>query len=124
MKILTMTAFAGLALTTAGCIIVDADLDEQHKSRFSDTAAERVYSADISENSITIRVAASGCTTKEYFDVDIDHEGGEKFTIEFERVRRDYCKMMQPDGEKLTWTYTELGLPAGSKVSLENPVGR
>lgn len=122
MKFLTMTAFAGLALTTAGCVIVDADVDE-FDARYS-RDAERLYSAKISEDTITIRVAASGCTTKEFFDVDIDHEGGDTFSVEFERQRRDYCKMMQPDGEKLTWSFSELGLPAGAKVILENPVGR
>lgn len=123
MKALTLTAIAGLALTVSGCVIIDAD-DHDTGMHYSSSAAERVYSADIGADSITLRVAASGCTTKEFFEPEIDHRGGETFKIEFERVRRDYCKMMQPEGEKLTWSFSELGLPAGAEVILENPVGR
>ena len=123
MKYLSLIAISGLTLFTAGCVIVDADVKDELDYRYSDNA-ERVYSADISDAEISIRVAASGCTTKEFFDADIDHMGGESFSIEFERERRDYCKMEQPNGEKLTYSFAELGLPDGAKVTLKNPVGR
>ena len=122
MKYLTLTAFAGLSMMTAGCVIVDADVDELD-ARYSHDA-ERVYSAKIEDNTITLRVAASGCTTKEFFDTDVDRLGENKFEVEFEREKRDYCKMMQPNGEKLTWSFAELGLPDGATVILKNPVGR
>ncbi len=121
---IAIAALAGLSATMlAGCVIVDADVDDV-KARYSNEHAERVYSADIGNDQITLRVAASGCTTKEFFDVDVDHEGDDVFSVEFERERRDYCKMMQPDGEKLTWSFGELGIPSGATVILENPVGR
>lgn len=123
MKALALTAIAGLALTVSGCVIIDAD-DHDFDTRYSSSSAERVYSADIGADSITLRVAASGCTTKEFFEPDVGHSGDDEFTVEFERVRRDYCKMLQPEGEKLTWSFSELGLPAGAEVILENPVGR
>ncbi len=122
MKILTVTAFAAMALTTAGCVIVDADVKDLDARYSSD--AERVYSAKIEDNTITLRVAASGCTTKDFFEADVDHKGGDTFKVEFEREKRDYCKMMQPNGEKLSWTFSELGLPDGANVILVNPVGR
>ena len=123
MKIVTgfaLIACAGVSL--AGCVIVDADVDESDFRYSSD--AERLYSADIMDDSISIRVAASGCTTKDFFEVDIDHRGKDKFSVEFERTRRDYCRMSQPNGEKLTYSFSELGLPAGAEIILENPVGR
>ena len=122
MKSLALFGAAGLTLLSAGCVIVDADVDE-HRMRYSEDA-ERFYAADIADNEISIRVAASGSTTKEFFDVDIDHQGGDTFEIEFERERRDFCKMNQPNGEKLTYSFAELGLPDGAKIILKNPVGR
>jgi hypothetical protein len=122
MKTLTFTAFATLTLFTAGCVIVDADVKDLEARYSSD--AERVYSAKIEDNTIAIRVAASGCTTKEFFEVDVDRKTDTRFEVEFERKRRDYCKMMQENGELLTWSFSELGLPDGATVSLVNPVGR
>lgn len=123
MKILTLAALSGMLLATAGCVVIDADSHEDWDASFS-SGAERLYSADISNNEISVRVAASGCTTKDFFDVDVDHEGGNRFEIELDRERRDYCEMLQQDGERLTWTFSELGIPNGAKVILRNPVGR
>lgn len=122
MKTLTVAALAPLALITAGCVIVDADVKDLDARYSSD--AERVYSAVIEDNTITLRVAASGCTTKEFFDVDVDRKGENKFEVEFERNKRDYCKMLQENGEKLTWSFSEIGLPDDATVILINPVGR
>ena len=123
MKFAMLAAISGLAMLTAGCVIVDADVEDDWEGRYS-SSAERVYSADITEDSITIRVAASGCTTKDFFDVDVDREGDDRFEVEFERDRRDYCRMLQPEGEALSWSFSELGSPDGAKVTLVNPVGR
>jgi hypothetical protein len=124
MKFLVLAAIAGLSLTTAGCIIVDADTHKDDWDLSYSSDAERVYSADITDTDITIRVAASGCTTKDFFEADVDHHGGDKFTVEFERERRDYCKMMQPEGAELTYSFGELGIPDGAELTLRNPVGR
>ena len=122
MKFLSIAAAVALTTVAAGCVIVDADVDD-HNMRYS-SGAERVYAADISDDAITLRVAASGCTSKDFFEVDIDHRGDSDFAVEFDRTRRDYCEMFQPDGETLTWTFSELGIPAGATIILENPVGR
>ncbi|MAK60687.1 MAG: hypothetical protein CMK09_06885 [Ponticaulis sp.] len=118
-----MASVSGLLLTMGGCIMVNADGDGDWDMEYSNSS-ERVYSADITDGEIAVRVAASGCTTKEFFDVDVDREDGNRFTIELDRERRDYCEMHQPNGETLTWTFSELGIPEGAKVTLLNPVGR
>lgn len=124
MKALGLFAATALAATTAGCVIVDAEVDgDNYNPRYSKDA-ERVYSASIDENSITINVAASGCTNEAFFEPEIDHKGDDVFAVEFVRQRRDYCKMLQPNGEKLTYSFSSLGLPAGAQVMLVNPVGK
>lgn len=122
MKLILPVLAVSLTALLAGCVIIDAERNDM-TARYSGDA-ERVYSANIGADAITLRVAASGCTTKEFFNADIDHLGGEKFSVEFERTRRDYCKMLQPEGETLSWSFSELGLPAGAVIVLENPVGR
>lgn len=123
MKLLAIAAISGLALTAAGCVVIDADSHEDWDTSYS-SSAERVYSADITDNQIAVRVAASGCTNKDFFDVDVDRRGDNTFSVELERERRDYCKMMQPNGEELVWSFSELGIPDGATVTLQNPVGR
>lgn len=123
MKLIALAAISGLALVTAGCVVIDADSHEDWETSYSSNA-ERVYSADFSDDRIAVRVAASGCTNKDFFDVDVDRKGDNTFSIELERERRDYCEMHQPNGEELVWTFSELGIPAGATVTLRNPVGR
>lgn len=123
MKLIALSAIAGAALITTGCVVIDADSNGDWDTSYS-SSSERVYSANISDNQIAVRVAASGCTNKDFFDLDVDHRGDSKFSVELERERRDYCKMMQPNGEELVWSFSELGIPDGATVTLRNPVGR
>ncbi|MAP94351.1 MAG: hypothetical protein CMK07_05310 [Ponticaulis sp.] len=123
MKFPALLAIAGLTAVLAGCVIIDADSDDDWDASYS-SDGERVYSADITDTGLTVRVAASGCTSKDFFDVDVDKKDDDTFTVELNRERRDYCKMMQPEGERLSWSFAELGIPDGATVLLRNPVGR
>lgn len=121
MKLFTLAAISGVALLSAGCVVIDADTDGDWDHHFSD---DRLYSANITEDAVIIRVPASGCTSKESFSVDVDREGNNTFVVEFDREREDYCRMLQPEGEELVYTFSELGIPTGASVVIENPVGR
>jgi len=117
--------FALAIVSTAmlsGCVIVDADVRDHY---WSDDGYGYIYGAEISDRTqeITITVHSNGCTERGDFDVDIDRDD-DTFNIGFQRVEKDNCKALVPEGRRLTWTYEELGLPRYAKVMIINPVGR
>ena len=122
MKRLLTGCVAVTALTLGGCIIIDAD--EVHSDFDYDRGWGSVYAADVSANSISVTVQDNGCTTKDFFEVDVDQDDDMDFDVGFDRIREDYCKMHNPDGRTLTWSYAELGIPSGAEVSIKNSVRR
>lgn len=122
MKRLLLTAALLFPLAAAGCIIVDADNSSMRYST-SEGTLMRVYSAEIGADEISLRVPSNGCTEKSFFNAEIE-EDDEAYEVGFFRIRDDFCKALVPDGVMLTWSMTELGLPAGARVELENAVGR
>jgi len=123
-----LVAFAGgRALLMTGCVIsIDGDHDPDLATHFSHDVDElgTVYGADFSRDALTVTVSDNGCTTKEFFRVRVDREDEDAFDVALERTRRDYCKVNNPDGVALTWTYAELGVPDGAEVALLNRVKR
>lgn len=127
-KVFIFTAGALLLLTT-GCVIsIDGDDDPDFSSNFSYSSSsssfDSVYAADFSDNALTVTVSDNGCTTKEFFNIAVDHDGGNQFDLGLQRIREDFCKANNPDGVSIQWTYAELGLPDGAEVTLRNQVKR
>lgn len=118
----TLALAIASAAMLSGCIIVDADVRDDH---WSDEGYGYIYGAEISDRTqeITITVHSNGCTERGDFDVDIDRDD-DTFNVGFQRVEKDNCKALVPEGRRLTWTYEELGLPRYAKVLITNPVGR
>jgi hypothetical protein len=122
MKLISTGVAAASAMFLGGCIIIDADevqADYDYGSSWG-----TVYAADVSVDTISVTVSDNGCTTKEFFHVDVDEDDAMEFDIGFDRIREDYCKMQNPAGKRLTWTYSELGIPYGAEVSIKNRVRR
>jgi hypothetical protein len=116
---------ATLAMPLAGCVIVDADVQEGDWSRMS--GGGLLYGAEVSvrgPGEVSIVAHSNGCTQKEDFRADVDGEGNNTFRVRFERTREDNCKALVPEGKRMTWSYGELGVPQGAKVIVSNRVGR
>lgn len=118
----TFALAAASAAMLSGCVIVDADVRD-HGWDY-DEGYGYLYAAETSDRGeITITVHSNGCTERGDFDVDIDRDG-DRFNIGFQRVEKDHCKALVPEGRRLTWSYEELGLPRYAQVMIINPVGR
>lgn len=122
MKKLAIGLLGTSVLFLGGCIIIDADDSDMSYDYDSNWAT--VYAADAGPDTVSITVSDNGCTTKEFFEVDVDQDAEMEFDIGFDRIREDYCKMLNPAGKMLTWTYSELGIPGGAEVSIRNSVRR
>jgi hypothetical protein len=121
----TFALAAVSAAMLGGCVIVDAEVRD-HGWSHGDDGYGYLYGAEISDRGqeITILVHSNGCTERGDFDVDVDNRGDDRFHIGFQRVEKDNCKALVPEGRRLTWTYEELGLPRHATVLITNPVGR
>lgn len=122
---LSLAAAAGAATLLAGCVIVDADVREDGWDR-DHGRLTTLYGAEISPrgDAVSIIAPSNGCTNKTHFNPDVDDEGERRFDVRFRRVTEDHCKALVPDGERLVWSFAELGLPDGARVRVVNRISR
>ena len=121
-RIAVATAMAS-SLMLGGCLVVDADITERH---WDGDDFGYLLGADISARGpeITITAQSNGCTQKEHFKPTVRDRGDQRFDVGFRRTQEDHCKALVPDGRAMTWTFSELGIPANARLMLLNPVGR
>jgi len=81
---------------------------------------EPVYAAAVAGDVAVVRVASNGCTTKADLHPYLAREGGVT-VMTVRRVGNDVCQNPREDSLELQWTFEELGVPAGTLVSVSNP---
>jgi len=103
---------AALAGLLGGCVFISAD--EAVTAHID--GGERLYGAVVTAtDTVVVTAPSNGCTSKDSFRTDVD-EDDRVYRVRFERVRPDNCKAFLPEGVELTWTFAELGVPAGARV--------
>jgi hypothetical protein len=108
---LTVFAIASSIALSCRCAMADpAELEEL-------LASERTPAG------IDITVETGGCTGKSDFEVTSDPVKNGEAGIAFRRLTRDDCKGFYPKGLKLHYSWTDLKLPEGTKLSVKNPIG-
>jgi hypothetical protein len=90
----------------------------------SASTIEELVAAEKTQAGITITVETGGCTKKSDFEVDSSPVKDGEASVEFRRLNEDTCKGNFPDGIKLEFSWAELKLPQGTKLSLRNRVER
>ncbi|MFC7291745.1 hypothetical protein [Hirschia litorea] len=118
MSILKFAAILPVAVLATGCINVQANGHGDYG--FYDAAS--VQGAVIANDEIHVTVSSNGCTDKSFIDADVERDGRDHFEVEFERIRDDHCKALRPEGETLTYSFQELGIPTGASVEIRNQV--
>jgi hypothetical protein len=125
MRRLAYIAASGVAAAMlTGCVIVDADVRESDWGAHGDFGY--LFGAEVSgrDPEITIIARSNGCTEKSDFDFVVRNRGDDEFDVGFRRERQDNCKVLVPEGRRMTWTFAELGIPRQARVMILNPVGR
>jgi len=111
---------AGLALLLSACALLTpadhpvealADLPGQ---------MEPVHAAVIAQNQAVFWVTSNGCTAKNDLTPVVRRSHGET-VITLRRIKEDRCTVPVRDGLEVRWTFEEMGLPDGARVSIENP---
>jgi hypothetical protein len=125
-NVMKIGAVAMLASTLGACVIVDADVQEGDWSRYA--GGGLLYAAEVGPprgpGEISIVAHSNGCTQKEHFHADVDRQDDNRYRVRFERTTEDNCKAFMPEGRRITWTFSELGLPSDARVVIANRIGR
>ena len=126
MKSRYIIAAAGTALMLGGCVIAIGGDDDGVSASYTSHASgfDSVYAADVSANTISFIVPDNGCTDESFFDIAVRKVDDNEFKVGVERTRQDYCKVNNPNGKQVSWSFSQLGIPAGAEITILNGVRR
>jgi hypothetical protein len=81
--------------------------------------SEELFGIRVDEKGIVFQVQSGGCTQKGNFEVRILES--EPLQVLLVRTRPDPCDGLVPYGEKIPFSYQELGLVEGARFIVINP---
>lgn len=114
----TFVLAACAAFATSGCALLPF-------ANASRTAAmpgqlEPIHAAAITRDLAVFRVSSNGCTDKDDLSAVVARHGNTS-TITVRRLDQDLCQTPVAEGIEVIWSFEELGLTPGSRVSVNNP---
>lgn len=122
-RVFAMTAVLAFTPLMSACALVDRFTGQPETLQTAEQLPgqiEPVHSAFVAHDQAVFRVTSNGCTTKaDILPVVRDSRDGPIITLR--RIKEDRCRDTQPEGESVSWTFEELGLPSGSRLSVESP---
>ena len=118
----TMTLVAVLASTvlTAGCGTVQGWLGGERAAVDMPGQVEPIHAVAIAQDQAVFWVSSNGCTSKADLTPVVRRARSES-VITLRRIREDRCAQVQPQGVEMRWSFEELGIAPGARVSVENP---
>ena len=81
---------------------------------------EPIHAAAITKDLAVFWVSSNGCTQKDDLRPIVDRMGNGS-VITLRRIDEDLCGTPVADGVEVRWSFEELGLAPGAKVSVNNP---
>jgi len=81
---------------------------------------EPVHAAAIVQDQAVFWVSSNGCTQKSDL-LPVVRRQGDASVITLRRLKEDRCLEPRDQGVEISWTFQEMGLAPGSRVSVENP---
>ncbi|MFN3669413.1 MAG: hypothetical protein ACK4VY_08910 [Brevundimonas sp.] len=120
-RIATLVIALGATAVLSGCGAL-----QQMAGRFASPPGdlpgqvEPVHAAAISGDQAVFWVTSNGCTAKEDITPVVrDSSGGPIITLR--RIKEDRCRETRPEGTEVRWSFEELGLAPGTRLSVDNP---
>ncbi|GAA0610046.1 hypothetical protein GCM10009422_01060 [Brevundimonas kwangchunensis] len=122
MKSSVVFALLAFAPIVAGCSMVGQVTPGPQVVRAdpADGQIEPIHAAAIAQDQAVFWVSSNGCTRKADLNPMVRTEGDGSI-ITLRRVKEDRCRNVHPEGVEFRWSFQELGLPSGARVSVENP---
>ena len=81
---------------------------------------EAIYGVTAARDTVTVRVASNGCTTKADFAFFVERKNGAT-TVAFARRKVDTCRTVRAGHADLEFSLAELGLAPDTPVFVLNP---
>ncbi len=120
-RIATLAALVVLTAVLPGCAAV-----QQMAGRFQAPEEalpgqiEPVHAAAIARDEAVFWVTSNGCTAKEDI-TPVVRSSSDGPIITLRRIKEDRCRESLPEGTEVRWSFEELGLAPGSRLSVDNP---
>ncbi len=114
----TLALIAAAALATSGCAMFQQDAPMRTVAMPGQL--EPIHAAAITRDLAVFWVSSNGCTDKDDLTPIVGHRG-DASTITLRRIEQDECDTPVADGVEVIWSFEELGLTPGSRVSVNNP---
>lgn len=115
----TLALIAVAALATSGCALLPQSEPVQ-VAAVMPGQLEPIHAAAITRDLAVFWVSSNGCTDKADLTPVVDHAGAASI-ITLRRIAQDDCKTPIANGIEVIWSFEELGLTPGSRVSVNNP---
>jgi hypothetical protein len=110
---------AGLLLALSGCV-GRGGVTLVAGGRNAPAELEALSAIEADATGLTLKVASTGCTTREDFTFYVDRSGPQP-TVAFARKRLDLCKRTRTTAD-VRFSYQELGVPGQGRLAVLNPV--
>lgn len=117
-----LAALLALAPVMAGCAMVGRLLPDRQQAAAANLPGqiEPIHAAAIADDQAVFWVSSNGCTEKDDLAAVVRPER-EGAVITLRRLNEDRCDAPRPQGVEISWSFQELGLAPGSRVTVENP---
>ena len=121
-RIVTLAGTGLLAAFLGGCTLVDRFMPGSAATEVADEPGqiEAVHAAAIVQDQAVFWVSSNGCTQKSDL-TPVVRRAGDGSVITLRRIKEDRCLEPRAEGVEMRWTFQEMGLEPGSRVSVENP---
>ena len=120
-RIVTLAGALALATALPGCALVDRFIPGgQTEVAEAPGQIEPVHAAAIVQDQAVFWVSSNGCTQKADLTPVVRRQG-EDSVITLRRIKEDRCLQPRAEGVEMRWTFQEMGLAPGTRVSVENP---
>jgi len=120
-QIATLAAALALSAALPGCSAVQEFAGQFPAPQVEMPGhVEPVHAAAIARDEAVFWVTSNGCTAKEDI-TPVVRASSDGPIITLRRIKEDRCREILPEGAELRWSFEELGLAPGSRLSVENP---
>ena len=121
-RTVTLAGLAATAAALSACSLVDRWTGEETMPALAHSPGqiEPVHAAAIVQDQAVFWVSSNGCTRKADL-LPVVRRHGDASVITLRRLKEDRCLEPRDQGVEMRWTFQEMGLAPGTRVSIENP---
>lgn len=130
-RVAMLAGVFALAASVSACALVDGLIPRTEAGTTSASVApqaaaplpgeiEPVHAVAIAQDQAVFWVSSNGCTAKEDL-TPVVRASDDGPIITLRRIKQDRCRESRPQGVEVRWSFQEMGLAPGSRVSVENP---